>query len=218
MKLNTRVWPATSKDTNDPGTLKLTISKFYRVTGASTQLKGVESDIVLPDVLNYSTDIGESALENALPCDTNAPVNFTRINLVQPYLVELRRRSETRTATNQDFSFIHQDIDEFKKLQAEKTATLNEQEALKERKQTASQKAARDKQLTRQGAPNEKIFELTLKNAGDTGLPQPIAQTNSPANISEGRLNDDARLKETERILEDYISLLSKNVGSITNP
>ena len=217
MKLNSRVWPATSKDTNDPGTLKLTISKFYRVTGASTQLKGVESDIVLPDVLNYSTDIGEGALENALPCDTNAPVNFSKINLVQPYLDELRRRSETRTATNQDFTFIRQDINEFKRLQADKTATLNEQEALKERKETASQKAARDKQLARQGAPSEKIFELTVETADKPDLPPPLVQTNSPANISEGRLNDDARLKETERILEDYISLLSKNGGSITN-
>jgi carboxyl-terminal processing protease len=217
IKLNTRVWPATSKDTNDPGTLKLTISKFYRITGTSTQLKGVESDIVLPDVLNYSTDIGEGALENALPCDTNAPVTFQKLNLVQPYLDDLRRRSQTRTATSQDFNFIRQDIDEFKKLQAEKTATLNEQEALKERKETAAQKAARDKELARQGAPSEKIFELTVENAGQPGLPPPLVETNSPANISEGRLNDDARLKETERILEDYISLQSKNGGSITN-
>ena len=140
----------------------------------------------------------------------------------------MRRRSETRTTTNQDFSFIRQDIDEFKKLQAEKTATLNEQEALKERKETAAQKAARDKQLARQGAPNEKIFELTVENAGQPGLPPPLVETNSPANISEGRLNDatfrtpndiptHARLKEAERILEDYISLLSKNGGSLAN-
>ena len=190
MRLNSRVWPATSKDTNDPGTLKLTISKFYRVTGASTQLKGVESDIVLPDILNYSTDIGESALENPLPWDSISGANFQKLNLVQPYLDDLRRRSETRTATNQDFSFIRQDIDEFKKIQAEKTATLNEQEALKERKEDAAQKTARDKELARLGAPDETIFELTVENAGEAGLPPPLVETNSPANISESRLND----------------------------
>jgi carboxyl-terminal processing protease len=217
MRLNSRVWPATSKDTNDPGTLKLTISKFYRVTGASTQLKGVESDIVLPDILSYSTDIGENALENPLPWDSISGANFQKLNLVQPYLDDLRRRSETRAATNQDFGFIRQDIDEFKKIQSEKTATLNEQEALKERKEVAAQKAVRDKELARLGAPNEKIFELTVENAGEPGLPPPFVETNSPANISEGRLNDDARLEEAERVLEDYISLLPKNDGSIAN-
>jgi carboxyl-terminal processing protease len=217
IQLQKFVWPATPKDTNDPGTLKMTISKFYRVTGASTQLKGVESDIVLPDELNYSTDIGEGALDNALPCDTNAPVNFERLNLVQPYLDDLRQRSETRTATNQDFTFIRQRIDEFKKLQAEKTATLNEQEALKERKENAARKAARDKELAGHETPNEKIFELTIENAGEPGLPSPLVETNSPDTVSNGRLDDDARLDECEHILEDYVSLLSKNGSLIAN-
>jgi carboxyl-terminal processing protease len=235
------IWPATPTATNDPGTLKITIRKFYRITGASTQLKGVEPDIVLPDVLNYDTDIGESALENALPCDTNAPVDFKKLNLVQPYLADLLRRSEARTATNQDFNYIRQDIDEFKKMQADKTATLNEQEALKERKENAAQKTVRDEELAKRGTPNEKVYELTVENAGEPGLPPPLVETNSTANvsegylndhanmlaerqrvesfdnISEGQLNDDARLAESERILEDYLSLLSKNGGLIAN-
>ena len=55
--------------TNDPGALKLTIKKFFRPSGLSTQLKGVIPDIVLPSVANESKDIGESALENPLPCE-----------------------------------------------------------------------------------------------------------------------------------------------------
>jgi carboxyl-terminal processing protease len=211
------IWPAAPGDTNDPGTLKMTISKFYRVTGASTQLKGVESDIVLPDVLNYDTNIGESSLENPLPWDTITNADFKKLNLVQPYLDDLRHISETRTATNQDFTFIRQDIDEFKKAQDKKTATLNEQEALKERKENAVRKTARDKELAGLETPREKIYELTVENAGEPGLPTPLVETNSPANISEGRLDDDARLHETERILEDYISLLQKNAGLIAN-
>jgi carboxyl-terminal processing protease len=215
MPLDKYVWPATPTATNDPGTLKITIRKFYRVTGASTQLKGVESDIVLPDVLNESPDIGESALENALQCDTNAPVDFNKVNLVQPYLADLRRDSEARIATNQDFNYIRQDIDEFKKVQADKTATLNEQDALNERKKNAAEKMLRDKELAKQGTPNETIYNLTVENAGEPGLPPPFMETNSPANISEGRLNDEARLDESEHILEDYVSLLSKS-GSLT--
>src|SRR6266436_8051537 len=48
--------------TNDPGDLKLTIKKFYRASGASTQLKGVVPDIVLPSIFNESKEIGEQAL------------------------------------------------------------------------------------------------------------------------------------------------------------
>jgi len=229
------IWPATPTATNDPGTLKITIRKFYRITGASTQLKGVEPDIVLPDVLNYDTDIGESSLENPLPWDSIRGVDFNKFNLVQPYLADLRRDSDARTATNQDFNYIRQDIDEFKKMQADKTATLNEQEALKERKDIASRKMARDEEMAKRGTTNEKVYELTVENAGDPGLPPPLMETNSPANVSEGglndhasmlaerqrvesfdnisdgRLNDDARLDETEHILEDYLSLLSKS-------
>ena len=58
------------KQNVSPGAVKITIRKFYRVSGASTQLKGVIPDIVLPSLRNYARDIGESALENPLPWDT----------------------------------------------------------------------------------------------------------------------------------------------------
>jgi len=175
--LDRLIWPATPTATNDPGTLKITIRKFYRITGASTQLKGVESDIVLPDVLNYSTDIGEGALENPLPWDSIRGVDFNRFNLVQPYLADLRLRSEARIATNQDFNYVRQDIDEFKIMQADKTATLNEQDALKERRENNARKTARDEERAKRNVPNEKIFEITVENADDPGLPAPMPLT-----------------------------------------
>jgi carboxyl-terminal processing protease len=73
--LRAYVWPATPTATNDPGTLKITKGKFYRITGASTQLKGVASDIVLPDVLDHSPFVGESSLDYPLPWDTIDPVD-----------------------------------------------------------------------------------------------------------------------------------------------
>jgi len=68
--------------TNDPGALKLTIKKFFRPSGVSTQLKGVIPDIVLPAVANESKDIGESALDNPLPCDTISSAKYDHFNLV----------------------------------------------------------------------------------------------------------------------------------------
>ena len=130
---------ADSGGSNDPGTIKITIRKFYRVSGASTQLKGVEPDIVLPDVLNYSTQVGEVSLENPLPWDTIQPASYEKFNLVQPWLAALKARSDGRIATNQDFIYVKQDIDQFVKMQADKTASINEHETLKERERVFRQ-------------------------------------------------------------------------------
>ncbi len=109
-------WPESNFLTNDPGTVKITIRKFYRVSGASTQLKGVVPDIILPDVLNYSPDIGETSLENPLPWDTIHSATYDKLNLVEPYLAGLRQNSDARIATNQDFIYIQQDIEQFEKI------------------------------------------------------------------------------------------------------
>jgi carboxyl-terminal processing protease len=177
------IWPATPTATNDPGTLKITIRKFYRVTGASTQLKGVEPDIVLPDVWNYDTDIGEGALENPLPGGSIPGVDFNKLNLVQPYLADLRRSSDARIATNQDFIYIHQDIDQFQKLQADKTATLDEQEAIKQHQTDDARKMAREAERTVRPLPDEKIYDVTVENSGLPGLaaPKPMTITNENA-------------------------------------
>jgi len=227
------VRPATASATNDPGTVKITIGKYYRISGTSTQLKGVRPDIVLPDVLNYSTQFGESALENPLLCDTIPSVNYSKLNLVQLYLDELRRRSSTRIATNQDFIYIRQDIDQFQKLQADKTASLNERERLKERQEADARQKARDQERAARKAPDVKIYELTVAKAGEPGLPPPLQKTNTvtanglPAGTNStqtaaSKAGDapkppDPMLDETERILEDYILLLSPNQMLIAN-
>ena len=221
--------PIMVNTTADPGTLKITIRKFYRVSGASTQLKGVVPDIILPDILNYSDEIGETSLENPLPWDTiptdNIPnAKYDKLNLVQPYLAGLRQDSDARLATNQDFAYINQDIEQFKKLQADKTASLNEHEQIKERETNQSRQTARDKERDARKPSDLKIYEITVENSGQPGLPEPMPLTTTNAiNVSVN--NDSSRnlttptiknaslldptLNETVSILEDYISLLS---------
>ena len=208
---------ANESATNDPGTVKITIRKFYRVSGASTQSKGVEPDIVLPDTLSYLTSIGENALENALPWDTISSVNYDKLNLVQPYLPQLRLRSETRLATNEDFIYIHQDIDEFRKLQADKTASLNERETLDLIKQIQSRHEAREKERASHKVTDEKIYEITVENADQPGLPPQSTNTVDSVSMTEAQRAEAARLDETERILEDYIPLLEMKHPLIAN-
>jgi carboxyl-terminal processing protease len=258
--------------TNDPGTVKITISKFYRINGASTQLKGVVPDIILPDIWNYSTQVGESSLDNPLPWDTISAVNYNKLNLVQPSLMRLRADSNARLTTNQDFSYIREDIAQFKKLQLNETSPLNEREALKEREQIEKQNEARDKERASRLESKEKVFEITVENSGDLNLPAPIPYytytTNGVANATSANLplqllnhngefdnethselhaqqtnaiglaasatpsgsnsstnqisktvsadyQPDPMLDETERILDDYISLLANKSNTL---
>jgi carboxyl-terminal processing protease len=247
-QLKAFVGPVNPTQAEDPGTIKITIRKFYRVSGASTQLRGVVPDITLPDqnVLVYSDQAGESALDNPLPWDTVDPVNYDKLNLVQPYLAQLRTDSAARIATNQDFLYINHDIEQFKKLQADKTIVLNEADALKERLDINSQDKTRDEERKGRKPLNDKVYDITLENADTPGLPAPEQETNtagltlnqpvvsfaSDTNLTKSFLGAnspgtnslpaaiknvksppevDAMLKETEHIMEDYISLLTAN-------
>ncbi len=165
--------PFMINSTNDPGELKITIRKFYRISGGSTQLKGVTPDLILPEVFSYWTMIGESNLDNPLPWDTIQPANYDKLNLVQPYLAELRARSDARVLTNQDFDYIRQDIAQYKKTQAERTATLNEHEAITEREQDSLKGRARNQEQQSRPDPGVTLYELTVKNSADPGLPAP---------------------------------------------
>jgi carboxyl-terminal processing protease len=165
--------------TNDPGALKLTIKKFYRASGASTQLKGVVPDIILPSVLNESMEIGEAALENPLPWDTIRSAKFDHLNLVDPYLAELRKHSAERLATDKDYGYIQEDIEFFKKQQADKTVSLNEKVRLKEKEEVDARLKGRDKERLARQESKEKTFEISLKQAQLPGLPPPVTKTNS---------------------------------------
>jgi carboxyl-terminal processing protease len=226
--------------TNDPGALKLTIKKFFRPSGASTQLKGVIPDIVLPSVANESKDIGESALDNPLPWDTISGAKYDHFNLVEPYLGELRRRSVERVAADKDFAYVREDIELFKKRQADKTISLNEQQRLKEQDENEARQKARDKERLTRPETQQKVYEITLKLADQPGLPPPVARTNAslakltvhPITRPSGTITNsvaaapsgnnadeaeaekppptDATLDEAEHILVDYLSLLPK--------
>jgi carboxyl-terminal processing protease len=225
------VWPANNSATNDPGTVKITIRKFYRVSGASTQLKGVVPDIILPDVLNYSDDIGETSLENPLPWDTIPSATYGKLNLVQPYLAALRQNSNTRIATNQDFIYIQQDIEQFKKLQADKTMSLNERDQIKERQANQARQKARDKERDARKISDIKTYEITVENSDKPGLTEPagkiVSNSASMTNVvsvfvdttnavavttdKKPQVQIEPALNESANILEDYISALSAN-------
>jgi len=166
--------------TNNPGALKVTIRKFYRPKGSSTQLKGVIPDIILPSVNDY-LEVGESSLDDPLPWDTIPSAPFEPVNRVQPYLAELEKNSGRRVASEKDFGYVREDIERVKKALADKTVSLNEKQRLKEKEEEEIRRKARDHERLTRKETNEKIYELTLKQVDLPGLPPPLAKTNNAA-------------------------------------
>lgn len=171
--------------TNDPGALKVTIRKFYRASGASTQLKGVVPDLILPSVNNY-IEVGEGSLENPLEWDTIPAANFEKVEHVERHLAELKKRSDARIAKDKDFAYVRGEIERFRKVQAEKSVSLNEAVRLKEKKENDDRAKARKKELAARPEPVWKVYDITLKNAGEPGLPAPTVRTNTTASASAG--------------------------------
>ena len=163
---------------NELGALKITIRKFYRASGSSTQLKGVVPDIVLPS-LNNHMEVGEASLPNALAWDTVKSAEYEPVNIVPPVLPEIRKRSDARITSDKDFTYLRDEIERYKKMKEEKTVSMNEEQRWKEKKESEARAEARKKELRSRPQPNYKTYEFTLKNVDLPGLPAPVAKTNT---------------------------------------
>jgi carboxyl-terminal processing protease len=218
--------------TNDPGALKVTIQKFYRPSGSSTQLKGVVPDIVLPSVDNVA-DVGENSLDNPLPWDTIASSDYDHMNRVAPFLADLRKLSAQRVATNKDFAYIREDMEEFKKLQDDKTVSLNEAGRLKEMRDDDARKQTRDAERAARHDLQPVVYDISLTQAEMPGLPPPTnsvaaaqpgpdahhgASAAAEAGDEDKAPDVDADLTEAEHIMGDYISLAARNSLAATQP
>ena len=107
------------------GTLKLTNAKFYRINGASTQLKGITPDIVFPSFTD-AMEIGEDKLDHALKWDTIQPAEYQIHDPRLPSLIPiLRERADARVENSSDFKLLRRDIDIYRKIRDRKTVPLN---------------------------------------------------------------------------------------------
>lgn len=114
------------------GTVKLTLQKFYRINGGSTQLRGVNSDITLPDVYEYAP-LREKNNPDALPWDEIQKADFSRWKYSLD-LAPIKKASTERTQQNPSFSTIRTNA-EFLSKQNDKIYTLNLKKYQEEQKQ-----------------------------------------------------------------------------------
>lgn len=106
------------------GTVKLTIQKFFRIDGGSTQLRGVVPDIVLPDLYSY-IESGEKRQDNAMEWSQIAAVDHKQDAFVIDDLNLLRKRSEARVSKHPTFTLVEENATRFKRLRDRNTFPLS---------------------------------------------------------------------------------------------
>jgi carboxyl-terminal processing protease len=106
------------------GALKVTIQKFYRVTGASTQYKGVTPDIILPDLFSY-VESREKDLEYSLPWDQIQPKPFSKWNKFAYNLPDLKAKSASRLKNNPRIAKINKNLEYLNKKKKDTIVSLN---------------------------------------------------------------------------------------------
>ena len=155
---------------DEDGALKLTIQKFYRVAGGSTQLHGVASDVILPS-LSDLPEFGEGALKNALPYDEVAKARYTKWSDSHSLFIDqLRRRSEERVKNDPEFHYVMEDIGRLRHKLDENRISLNEDQRKKELQDDKLRKETRSKERLARNQEEPRIYRVTLDTVDKPNL------------------------------------------------
>jgi carboxyl-terminal processing protease len=204
----------------DYGQVKLTRSKFYRISGESTQHRGVIPDITFPDFYDAYEDIGESSLDGALPWDTVRPVEYRPYLAIQALLPELQTRHEARAENSPDFIYLRDQIERTRVIRQKKQLSLNEVKVKEEREESRrTEFDAENMRRLLKGLPlNEWVADLNEEDDEESLIAND--DTASPDELEEDATEDegDPLLLESGRILADFIALNANRVSSVTPP
>ena len=171
------------------GALKVTIAQFYRVSGWSTQNRGVETSIVLPS-LNNAREIGESTLDNALPWRSIDQVSYRPKGNFKKVLPALKRLSAKRMKDSEYFQNVDKDVQEF----LTSIKPLKYTSIFKMQEDDSRRKAQRDLELS---------TASKKENAEDT--------TEDVENAEDKKeIKADDNINESMAIIADYINLQQK--------
>ncbi|QJD98341.1 carboxy terminal-processing peptidase [Mucilaginibacter robiniae] len=179
------------------GQLNLTVAKFYRISGSSTQHKGVTPDIQFPSVIPLDK-YGEDTEPSALPFDVIAKSNYVKVGDLSSVVPQLAKLHQQRMESNASYKYLLEDIADFKKRENEKSITLNE-------KQLKTQRDADDQKNFERGNLRRAALGLTPLKKGQTA--------------PKGEDLDFLKF-EAGQIMTDYINLAKGNqyTGVISQP
>lgn len=167
------------------GQVKLTVAKFYRINGKSTQRLGVKPDIELPSYF-LPEEFGESSEQSALPFDEINKLNYEQYGDIQKFVPELVKRHNQRTGNDPDFQYLIDQIKEYRESRNQTMVSLNEEVRRKQKEADEERKFQRENELRKKKG-------LKLLDKGE---------------IPDDKLdNTDYILNESAKILSDYIML-----------
>lgn len=127
------------------GQLKLTTEKFYRVTGNSTQRRGVLADIELPTPFDPE-EYGESSQKTALPFDHVKSSNFDKVTDINDKVITgLRAKYQARLKSDAELTQLVNDLAEYRKIKDITVISLNEEKRKKEREETEKRRKSINK-------------------------------------------------------------------------
>nr|WP_230198462.1 carboxy terminal-processing peptidase [Luminiphilus syltensis] len=197
------------------GQLKVTESKFYRVSGDSTQHRGVVPDISYPSLFDPE-QIGESSLDNALDWDQISPVRHREYNFYGQLLPTLQQRHEERVSDDPDFIFLTDQVAMAAETRSLTQLPLSEQSRVELREaQEAKALAIENKRRKAKGlelltslsdAPADPLADEEMGGTeGETGGDDALSVHSDP--IEDDSDTPDVLLIETGRILADAMAL-----------
>jgi carboxyl-terminal processing protease len=174
---------------SDPGLgqLTLTIGKYYRVNGGSTQNRGVIPDIELPSAIDTKRT-GESSRPGALPWDQIRSAQFEEFGSVQPDLQSLREAQALRAADNADYEFLMKNVDAANRIRSQNSVSLNIETRRTE------QARRRDDRLVRENDRRQANGEMLLEDNDEL----------------EGSEMPDVLLEQAAQIVTDYAAIPPK--------
>lgn len=196
------------------GAAKFTIQKYYLPSGASTQLKGVVPDIVLPSMTDYIPNIGEADLPHALVWDQIKTSFFDGEPLDPKVLSPLRQASLERQGKLEEFSYLKRNVDWFKSRQEQKLISVNleqrkkqkaDDDAFRKEMKVEKDRVAKDDFPFKPfylGPPPPPRIKAPKKDAGDDD-----EDFGLDANENETYVKADVHLRETLRVVSDAINL-----------
>ncbi len=176
-----------SSNRNDKfGQVKLTVAKFYRINGETTQKYGTRPDIEFPSYFSPD-EFGESTQKAALQPDKINPLNYKKVSDISLVLSDLKLRHEKRANSDPEFEYLLNQIEEYKISRDQRIISLNEQKRKKE-----------------QDEKEERKFKMENEYRIKKGM-APIEKGDKTNSVKE--IENDYPLNESGRIIIDMLSL-----------
>ncbi|WP_148254264.1 carboxy terminal-processing peptidase [Aidingimonas lacisalsi] len=188
------------------GEIKLTRAKFYRISGESTQHRGVEPDIAYPSLIDPD-EIGESSLDNALEWDTVREVQYRLYGTPEEYLDELEARHDERIANDPNFVYLQRQAELAKRLREQHTSvSLNREQRQRE------MEAQEREQLSLENQRRQALGMETIDDWGEARGEDSNDDTESENGLDtvdgpDSEPIDRAQTLESAEILLDYAQL-----------